>query len=61
MQIQPPELMPYDKERYVNDLSYRLLIDLENQGERHQRLLHLLKLAPYPNDNIQSHSTAQAS
>ena len=41
-QILPPELQPYDRKRYVRDLEYRLMIDLENQGERHQRLLHLL-------------------
>ena len=41
-QILPPELQPYDRKRYARDLEYRLMIDLENQGERNQRLLHLL-------------------
>lgn len=60
MQIQPPELMPYDKDRYMNDLSYRLLVDLDDIGERHQRLLHLLKLAPYPNDYVQSQGSSES-
>ena len=50
-QIIPPELSPYDKPRYISDLAYRLQIDLENEGERHSRLLHLLKGLPYPNDS----------
>lgn len=37
----PPELQPYDKQRYVKDLEYRLMIDLESEGERHERLLLL--------------------
>lgn len=50
MFINPPELSPYDRERYISDLDYRLQIDLEDEGERHSRLLHLLKGIPYPND-----------
>ena len=60
-QILPPELQAYDRKRYVRDLEYRLMIDLENQGERHQRLLHLLHAYPYPNDSLQSHSKTQSS
>ena len=61
MIVTPPELQAYDRKRYVKDLEYRLMIDLENQGERHQRLLHLLNAHPYPNDCFQSHGTAQSS
>ena len=50
--------MLYGKQRYIRDLSYRLLVDLEDAGERLQRLLHLLILAPYPNDSIQSHKSS---
>ncbi len=50
--ISPPELSPYDKQRYIDDLEYRLSIDLENVSERHARLRHLLDLAPYPDDCI---------
>ena len=46
--ISPPELSPYDKQRYIDDLEYRLLVDLDNVGERHARLRCLLNLAPYP-------------
>jgi hypothetical protein len=60
-QILPPELQPYDRKRYIQDLEYRLMVDLEDQGERHQRLLHLLNAHPYPNDCLQSHGTAQSS
>ena len=42
MIITPPELTPYDRERYMNDLEYRLMVDLENIGERHERLRLLL-------------------
>jgi len=42
MRIIPPELKPYDRERYIKDLEYRLMVDLENIGERHERLMHLL-------------------
>ena len=48
MIIAPPELEPYEKQRYINDLEYRLLVDLESSSERHARLRHLLNLAPYP-------------
>jgi len=41
MNIIPPELQPYDRKRYLKDLEYRLMIDLEDQGERHERLLLL--------------------
>jgi len=51
-QILPPELQPYDRQRYIQDLEYRLMLDLEDAGERHQRLLHLLRGHPYPNDTL---------
>ena len=38
-QILPPELAPYDRKRYVKDLAYRLMIDLESEGDRHERLM----------------------
>ncbi len=40
-QILPPELQPYDRQRYVKDLEYRLMIDLESEGDRHERLMLL--------------------
>lgn len=51
MRILPPDLKAYDRDRYIRDLEYRLTIDLENAGERHARLRHLLNLAPYPPKN----------
>ena len=42
LQIMPPELTPFDRKRYVRDLEYRLMIDLENAAERHERLRLLL-------------------
>ncbi len=42
-QIMPPELQPYDKQRYIKDLEYRLMIDLEDAAERHERLRLLLR------------------
>jgi hypothetical protein len=41
MRIIPPELTPYDRERYIKDLEYRLMIDLETEGDRHKRLMFL--------------------
>ena len=41
MQILPPDLRPFDRERYIKDLEYRLMLDLESEGERHERLLLL--------------------
>ena len=40
-QILPPELQAYDRKRYITDLEYRLMIDLESEGERQERLLLL--------------------
>jgi hypothetical protein len=39
--ILPPELQAYDRKRYIKDLEYRLMIDLESEGERQERLLLL--------------------
>lgn len=41
MRIIPPELKPYDRERYIKDLEYRLMVDLESEGDRHERLMYL--------------------
>ena len=51
-QILPPELQPYDRKRYVRDLEYRLMIDLEDEGERHQRLLHLLQAQAHNRQHV---------
>ena len=40
-QILPPDLRPFDRERYIQDLEYRLMIDLESEGDRHERLMIL--------------------
>lgn len=37
-QIMPPDLRPFDRKRYLNGLEYRLMIDLESEAERHERL-----------------------
>ena len=42
-QILPPDLRPFDRERYVQDLEYRLMIDLEDAVERHDHLRLLLR------------------
>ena len=42
-QILPPDLRPFDRERYIKDLEYRLMIDLEDAVERHDRLRLLLR------------------
>ena len=39
--ILPPELQAYDRKRNITDLEYRLMIDLESEGERQERLLLL--------------------
>ena len=41
MRIIPPELKPYDRERYIKDLEYRLMVDLESEGDRRERLMYL--------------------
>ena len=39
--ILPPELQPYDRQRYVKDREYRLMIDLESEGDRQEHLMLL--------------------
>ena len=41
MHIIPPELEPFDRRKYFDDIEYRELVDNETYGERHERL-HLL-------------------
>ena len=41
MQLQPPELTPYNSARYYKDIDYRQEIDNERMGERYLRLLLL--------------------
>ncbi len=42
LQIQPPDLRPFDRDRYTKDLAYRFEIDMENQVERCERIKLLL-------------------
>ena len=39
--ICPPELVPFDRKRYMSDLDYRFECDQEIYSERHNRMLQL--------------------
>lgn len=41
MQIVPPELVLFDRKRYMSDLDYRFECDQETYSERHERMLQL--------------------
>lgn len=36
--ICPPELQPFNRQRYYTDITYRIECDAEVIGERHERL-----------------------
>ena len=48
MIIIPPELVPFNRQRYLSDLVYRTECDYENQAERADRINLLLRRNGYP-------------
>ena len=38
MRISPPELVPFNRQRYLSDITYRIECDYENQAERAIRI-----------------------